>query len=720
MRPRRAVSCDATAAAYTARPARLPTHFAVVAVTETDLPQPPPSPDPQGPGAVSPFPSRVEETVPQDTESLQALRDELQHTATEGEQPARPPEPRGYRVLQPLGRGAFGAVWLAEQANTGRRVAIKQYDRRKADWPLMAREVEKLATLDAARNIVRLIEVEWDAPQPWFVMELLTGGSLAERLKAGPLPVETAVRLAEQIARGLRQAHGVGVLHCDLKPGNILLDARELSQAEARLCDFGQARLATEESPALGTLYYMAPEQAAAQARPDARWDVYAFGAVLYQMLTGAPPHRSPQSDAELASADRTERLLTYRRLAEQPVPRVEGVDRALSELVSDCLQPDPAARIPNAQVLLDRLDNRERARQRRPFFWLGLLAPLVFVVLLLLIARQAIPQAVAEAESSLVQQTLNGDELSAQLLAAGLQQDLDVRLAELIEMARREDVVAALEAADEAPGELQALLTAQETRSQAALAASQRRADTSWFVTNDRGLQVARAPRNATIGQRFHWRDYFHGQGREFDPKTTPDNLAPRERAGLSQAFRSRATGQYMVALAVPVRNANGETIGVLARTVHLFALLDAWERRLQAGPQSTPRLLALASTDDDRLARLIDHRWMTRQHVADFEDDALLNVLTFPFATDVFTTTDDYRDPLAAVDDRYAGPWLAAAARVPGTDWLAIVQERQGPVLQPVAQVRTIFFWWGAVLLAVFATLLVAVWLLLARFAR
>src|SRR5690606_17798472 len=116
----------------------------------------------------------------------------------------------------------------------------------------------------------------------------------------------------------------------------------------------------------LGTFYYMAPEQAARDAVPDVRWDVYALGALLYHMLVGAPPYQSDEADALLESAKTLdERLQTYRNLIEQsPLPSdhrsVSGIDATLVELVDRCLQPDPNERIPNPQVILDTLDRRE------------------------------------------------------------------------------------------------------------------------------------------------------------------------------------------------------------------------------------------------------------------------------------------------------------------------------------------------------------------------
>ncbi len=181
---------------------------------------------------------------------------------------------------------------MAIDRNTGRRVAIKFYTHRGGlDWSLLSREVEKLAFLSADRYVVQLIDVGWEADPPYYVMEYVEQGSLEDRLKDGPLPVGQAAQLFREVAVGLVHSHGKGVLHCDLKPANILLD----QDGKPRLADFGQSRLSHEQTPALGTLFYMAPEQADLEAVPDARWDVYALGALMYSMVTGQPPYRSEE-----------------------------------------------------------------------------------------------------------------------------------------------------------------------------------------------------------------------------------------------------------------------------------------------------------------------------------------------------------------------------------------------------------------------------------------
>jgi serine/threonine protein kinase len=246
-----------------------------------------------------------------------------------------PTEVPGYKTERFLGAGAYGEVWVGLDRNTGRHVAIKFFAHRHGvDWSLLSREVEKLVFLSADRYVVQLMEVGWDADPPYYVMEYIESGSLEDLLRdAGPMPLAEAVETFREICVGLSHAHGKGVLHCDLKPANILLD----QDRRPRLADFGQSRLSSEQKPALGTLFYMAPEQADLTAVPDVRWDVYALGAILHCMLVGAPPHRTSDVAEELETAtDLPDRLARYRRIihtAPQVMAhrRARGMDRALA-----------------------------------------------------------------------------------------------------------------------------------------------------------------------------------------------------------------------------------------------------------------------------------------------------------------------------------------------------------------------------------------------------
>jgi serine/threonine protein kinase len=146
----------------------------------------------------------------------------------------------------------------------------------------------------------------------------MENGSLEDALRGGPTPAAEAVPFFRDVVVGLVHAHGKGILHCDIKPANILID----QDHKPRLADFGQARLRHEQSPSLGTLFYMAPEQADLQALPDVRWDVYALGALLYKMLTGEPPNSGePGAASLLEPGPLEERLVRYRRLIREAPP---------------------------------------------------------------------------------------------------------------------------------------------------------------------------------------------------------------------------------------------------------------------------------------------------------------------------------------------------------------------------------------------------------------
>src|SRR5262245_19311027 len=273
-------------------------------------------------------------------------------------QRTRPPaEIPGYQTQRFLGAGAYGEVWVGLDRNTGRKVVIKYYlHRGGVDWSLLSREVEKLRFLSADRYVVQLLEVGWDAEPPYYVMEHGEQGSLADLLRRnGTLAPADAVELFREIAVGLAHAHGKGVVHCDLKPANILID----EDHKPRLADFGQSRLSHEQKPALGTLFYMAPEQADLQAVPDVRWDVYAIGAILYTLLVGVPPHRNDDTVSKIdAAGELEERLAHYRHTIRAAPPpgehrKIAGVDRALPEIIDRCLAANPDDRFANVQEVL-------------------------------------------------------------------------------------------------------------------------------------------------------------------------------------------------------------------------------------------------------------------------------------------------------------------------------------------------------------------------------
>lgn len=676
------------------------------------------------------------------------------------EQLLPPGQVPGYEIERLLGAGSYGSVWLARELKTGKQVAIKFYTQRRGlNWSLLSREVEKLALLYTSRDVVRLLDVGWDHDPPYFVMEYLERGSLESRLRAGPLPIEEAVRCVESLARALVHAHQHGILHCDVKPANVLLDAN----SEPRLGDFGQSRLTTELSPALGTVYYMAPEQAFLDGVPDVRWDVYALGAVLYCMLTGAPPYSSPESETRLQGArPLSKRLEVYREIvAGSPPPErhrtVPGVDHRLAEIVSACLQRDPALRPPSVQAVLDLLQARERARTKRPLIALGFLGPIVFLTAMYWIAESVVPQIVAEAEENLIDRALAGDVVTARILADSVQQELRSRQDVLERLAGEAEVRRLLQVsrglsdqellqmclltadppADLLPAAAPFLwVTRVVSEATDKAAADGRTADDSWFITDDQGRQVYRFPpqepdHESTLGRSFHFRDYFHGQGRELDPDTPRVGLPIRDRPGVSVPFRSQASDQYMVAIATPIRSDGGEqVIGVLARTIRLTALLHQWEvqiadvgREHSTGRLTRDRFLALGDARGSGV-RLLDHPGLTQSLLAGLADEQLQSPrsplqLDPPLAAELEQSlrSETYRDPIARLDPAFAGEWLAAAAPVGDTGWLAIVQERKGSTIQPVDNLRRLVVSAGVWSLAIFSSLLLLLWFLIRR---
>lgn len=371
-------------------------------------------------------------TLLQDDDERQRAQ-QLSEATAPGKPPGQVP---GYDLERRLGEGAFGEVWLGTERNTGMKVAIKFYTRRgKGDWSLLPREVEKLAFLANDRRVVQLKAVGWDANPPYYVMEHLDRGSLEDRLgEVGTLDVDTAVDLFREVAVALVHAHGKGVLHCDLKPGNVLLDQDD----KPRLCDFGQSRLATEFTHALGTLFYMAPEQANLKASPDVRWDVYALGALLYCMLTGEPPYRNDEAFSQLEGAKSLEERMTrYQKIiAAAPPPdqhrKVAGVDKRLAEIIDRCLAVQPSRRFANVQAVLTALDQRSRARARRPLLVLSVLGPLLFLGVMAFALTMGFVTAIDEQTAVLRAKALDGNAFSARFVGQTVGEEITRRWATL------------------------------------------------------------------------------------------------------------------------------------------------------------------------------------------------------------------------------------------------------------------------------------------------
>ncbi len=644
-----------------------------------------------------------------------------------------PAEIEGYSIVRRLGTGAYGTVWLAREDRTGRMVAVKFYPHQRGlNWSMLSREVEKLAAVYTSHNIVRLLDVGWNAEPPYFVMEYVENGSLGNFLARGQLSVNDSVRIIREICNALIDAHGAGVLHCDLKPDNVLLDG----QMHARLCDFGQARMSHEQSPALGTLYYMAPEQADLDALPDAKWDVYAVGALFFHLLTGSPPHRTEAMQRQLESAESLEeRLKVYQKMimtsgAPANHRRLKGVDGRLAEIIDRCLNAVPSKRFPNAQGIRDALDHRDRIRSLRPLLILGVLAPILLMGAMMPIFMKAMNDNLQSALDQITDRALESDALSARLQAAALDHELHDRLEELETILTDHELADSLEAAlkrnsdelvyevyqhanDEKsiPPRWLQLLDAAWERSSAANRKHDLATDTSWFLNDRFGTQIWRREfSDLTLGQNFSFRDYFHGRGEDYSPDRIPEDIAPLDKPNVCNAYKSTTTGQQTVALSVPVRNKKGEVIAVLARSVHLGDLQERMGRLIrEPDAGSVERVVALVEARDNAHYRLLDHPYLTEDviHAAEESntDAELLSRLELDESTvkeiqasqaqdrSAEVRLKMYKDPIGGLSDSgsavYQGEWLAAMAPVSDIGWMVIVQERRQAALSPVEDV-------------------------------
>ena len=338
---------------------------------------------------------------------------------------SRPSRVAGYDLLERLGSGTYGEVWLAQEERTGIRVAIKFLNHGTGiEWQLIQAEVKQLALLHADPGIVQLLGVELDRQPPYYVMAYAEQGSLAHRLEKGPLPLAEALDVFQQLAEALAYVHAKGVRHCDLKPGNVLLKARK----RVLIADFGQAHLSSDQAPALGTFFYMAPEQADLHKQiADTRWDVYGLGAIFYAMLTGQAPREDIAVREQIAvTKDLGERLRIYRQWVQRaPKPDkhrgVTGMDRHLAEILDRCLEADPAPRLRDAGAVLAALARRERLLRQRPLLVFGFVAQVLLCLLLGGLGFLGVQASIGQTEGALMNQLEPTNSGAAHLVGRGM-----------------------------------------------------------------------------------------------------------------------------------------------------------------------------------------------------------------------------------------------------------------------------------------------------------
>ena len=312
-----------------------------------------------------------------------------------------------YEILAPVGAGGMGEVYKAADTRLNRTVAIKVLPAQFSDSAEMKQRFEREAQTIAALNhphICTLYDVGRQEHADFLVMEYLEGETLAQRLTRGAIPLDEALKIAIEIADALDKAHGQGVTHRDLKPGNVML-----TQSGAKLLDFGLAKLkqqpqasrtatprptasdTTTPGTILGTMQYMAPEQLEGK-EADARTDIFAFGALVYEMVAG-----------KRAFDGRSQALLIASIMSADPEPlsKIQPMaPPALDYVVKRCLAKDPEQRWQSVLEVTCQLQwiaeggNESgatapiAARQRK----LGMLARIALAAVSLLVAVMALP----------------------------------------------------------------------------------------------------------------------------------------------------------------------------------------------------------------------------------------------------------------------------------------------------------------------------------------
>jgi eukaryotic-like serine/threonine-protein kinase len=268
-----------------------------------------------------------------------------------------------YRIVRLIGQGATSRVYLAHHIFLHRPTAIKVLTCDFAEWPDFDLEIFERTAVSAARlhhpNVVTLYDIDEVRARPYLLMEYVEGASLHEVLRRrGPLPLPRAFSILWEVALALAHAHSAGIVHCDIKPGNILIDRR----GTAKVTDFGlsQALNRVDRSPfegmVAGTPEYISPEQLLGQ-RPDQRSDLYSLGVTLLEMLTGESPFRGPTQAATFENHLEASRGPLLRRLPAGP----------LMDIVANLIARHPRNRYASARELLADLRPLKSALKASP-----------------------------------------------------------------------------------------------------------------------------------------------------------------------------------------------------------------------------------------------------------------------------------------------------------------------------------------------------------------
>ncbi len=535
----------------------------------------------------------------------------LIHRCKEG---LEPPLVNGYKPIRELGSGAYGTVWEAENTETAERVAIKFFLFSRHNTGDVLEEVTNLRDAEGCYGIITVKQVNRHGIPPHhipnYVMSLETGGSLHKKIESGKLTADESIRIFRQLLRAMAFVHSRGLLHCDLKPANILLNRAN----EPVVADFGQAQRASSTVAALGTFFYMAPEQATRQPRnPCTQSDVYALGAILYTMLVGKPPRHDEEFLAKLRdNANVDDTLEAYRDgLKSLPVPEkhLKLVDPLLAQLIDRSLDLDPTKRPDDAGDLLRMLNRRDWWNRTKPVITVGTVATAVAILLMAGLSIAAGNYVLHRSKADITREIQGSLLRDAWFGKAAVDSKFHERIDFLEDSAKQEcpqvvltQLVAASRsvAASSDPARIlksldrsafdewilkrhKELLLREESRGWKALGMI--------LVAGNRGYYISRVKTDGKLDDRsspsvshvyskdWSFRDYFNGKGNDFANEAKGHD--PVRHTHISHAYQSRADDRpWLVDISSPIfaDDADREVVALLVSGFDVNADLKSW----------------------------------------------------------------------------------------------------------------------------------------------
>ncbi len=615
-----------------------------------------------------------------------------------------------YEVLEEIGRGGMGVVYKCRQKSLDKPVAIKTIIGGSfvtpPDIERIRKEAQKAAGLRHP-NIVTVHHVaEYDG-QHFFVMDYIEGRSLADLVHEPPLASSNnAVQYLKTIADAIHYAHQRQILHCDLKPANILID----DEGKLYVTDFGLAKRLGEDgkylplSTAGGTATYMAPEQVTGDEFTTAT-DIYGLGGILYALLTGSSPFRGKTLEE------------TLKRVREEsPTPpraRNPEVDKDLEAICLMCLKKNKDERYGSAYGLvrdLERYQNGEETaarrwtRRERVVGWCRrnpVIAGMISAVTLMSILTLVMAVSTAKArESAQLQDALQTNTFAARDLAT-------TALFQLTELSRNAERITAdpglaiLLAKNDRNGLQRFLFNACGREFEGTGQPIQFK---SCYILNRDGIMTAHAPGAPDlIGKDFSFRDYFkcaQAQGRP---------------ACISRVYHGTSDALYKFAISAPIRDRQNNFLGMIATSVTTDAAMGPV---ITTYPNRKVAIIALTEPSDldsteggtesspDKYAILFHPGY--RRGVDPVEFPYINKIRTRPILPD-----DNYTDPVSSVAKDYEGRWIAGFAPAGDTHFVVIVQQRyaQALALDP-STFHNLIVWTAIVIFLAIAIIVFVLW--------